>query len=780
MAALAPGTKLGPYEIVAPIGVGGMGEVYRAQDSRLGRDVAIKVLPQELAGHPDRLARLAREARTVAALNHPNIVTLFALEEAGDSRFLVMELVEGRSLDQLVTPSGLPVPSALKLALALSDALTAAHERGVVHRDLKPSNVMVTREGRLKVLDFGLAKLPQTESVLAASQAATMESPISSAGQVLGTVPYMAPEQLRGEPADARTDLFALGVVMYELLTGRRPFEGATMADVSSAILRDAPASMLTLRADLPRELDSIVGRCLEKDRELRFQAARDVRHALDLVRRDLESGTSATSRVAAAPATRGPDTSAPAKAMPSIAVLPFVNRSRDQEDEYFADGLADELLNVLAKIRGLRVAARTSSSTFKGKSVTIADVGQTLGVASVLEGSVRKSGNRVRIAVQLVKVADGYQLWSETYDRTLDDIFAVQDDIAQAVVKELRSTLLGETPDTDASGEVKAEVAVAAAGRGGDPEAHRLYLQGRYLIDRLTNEDTARAMGYLREALERDPQHALAWATLSYAHFLTAGYGWGPVAEENERGREAALRAIAITPDLAEAHAMLGRIRTTYDWDWAGAAASYRRALELAPGNADVLIGAAVSAQHLGKDEEALRLCRLAVAQDPLGATGYGRLGTICRMMGLHGEAEAALRKSLELAPQRILSHLVLALTMMETGRPEEALVEIQREPADWARLTGLAIVHHAAGRAAESDRAMRELEEHHATDSAYQVAAAHAFRGERDATFAWLERAYDQRDGGTPFARSEPTFNGVKDDPRWAAFMKKMRYEG
>src|SRR5580765_3561964 len=511
---LTPATRLGPYEIIAPLGVGGMGEVYRARDPRLKRDIAIKVLPADVALSPDRLARLEREATTVAGLNHPNIVVLHSIEEDGGIRFLTMELVEGRSLAELVTPGGLPLAELLDLGIPLADALTAAHEKGVVHRDLKPANVMVTREGRVKVLDFGLAKHTAVDSDFDANQAATLASPISEAGQLVGTVPYMAPEQLRGEAVDARSDLFSLGILLYELASGRRPFAGRSQVEISSAILRDAPPSLTSLRTDLPGELVHIIERCLEKNPRERLQTALDVLNELRSVRRTLERGVSAAQKPAA-------------DKLASIAVLPFANRSASADDEYFSDGLADELLNVLAKIKGLRVTARTSSFQFKASKDDVPTIGRKLDVATLLEGSVRKAGNRIRVSVQLVNVADSSHLWSETYDRTLEDIFAVQDDIAHSVVKELRTTLLGEAADSDASGAAKADVAAAAVGRGENPEAHRLYLLARHVIDRLTREDTAKAVAYFEEALALDPAFALGWVELSRANSKGAGFGW-------------------------------------------------------------------------------------------------------------------------------------------------------------------------------------------------------------------------------------------------------------
>jgi serine/threonine protein kinase/tetratricopeptide (TPR) repeat protein len=781
---LSTGTRLGTYEILSPIGAGGMGEVYRARDTRLGREVAIKVLPESVAASPDRLARFERDARTVAGLNHPNIVTLYSVEDEDGVRFLTMELVEGQSLDRVVTPGGLPLSRVLELAMPLANALIAAHERGVVHRDLKPSNVMVTHDGWVKVLDFGLAKIAAGSGAEGPAQGATIgatvESPISGEGQVLGTVPYMAPEQIRGEAVDARSDLFALGIILYELTTGRRPFTGATTADVSSSILRDVPIPVLSLRLDLPRDLDRIIVRCLEKNPRDRVQTARDVFNELRYVKREAERGLATpTSGVSIAsrsrepapptpgahtpglqpagmfatpptPATPAPASSgsaapvssgsaapvsglaaAPSREAPSIAVLPFVNRSRGEEDEYFSDGLADELLNVLTKIRGLRVVARASSFQFKGTNEDLAVIGQKLNVATLLDGSVRKSGNRVRISVQLVKASDRLQLWSETYDRSLDDIFAVQDDIAQSVVKELRATLLGETPDSDASGLAKAEVAIAAKGHGQNPEAHRLYLQGKYFGDRLSEADTAKAIHYLKEALALDPQHASAWAELAKAYSNSGGYGWLPVTEAYGLARQAVTRALGIAPDLAEAHVRLSGIQRFYDWDWKGAEASARRALQLSPGDAVVLHSAGVLAQMLGRHEEAEPLLRRAAEQDPLSTGVYSALGMIYRQMDRLTEAEQAFRKALELSPHRIGTHHILAVVLADQGRHEEALAEATREPAEWARLTCLAYVHFKAGRTRESDEALRELEAKHSRDSAFQIAAIHSTRG-------------------------------------------------
>jgi len=483
-----------------------------------------------------------------------------------------------------------------------------------------------------------------------------------------------------------------------------------------------------------------------------------------------------AAAALPAHPAPAGSHAAAPSHDVTSIAVLPFANRSHDEEDEYFSDGLADELLNVMTKIRGLRVAARTSAFSFKGKQTTIAEVGRALNVATVLEGSVRKSGNRIRISVQLVKVADGYHLWSQSYDRTLEDIFAVQDDIAQAVVKELRTTLLGEVADGKVDREVTAQVAMAMKGRTTDPEAHRLYLQARHLVDRRTRDDTAKAIGYLQQALALDPDFALAWAELGRAYATEAGSGWAPLAEGFARTRETVARALALEPELAEAHAEMGWIQMHHDWDWRGAEVSLRRALELAPGNAVMLRRAGSVAGNLGRLDEAIALYHQALAQDPLSAPAYHNLGLALYAADRLAEAEAAFRQVLELAPQQPIARAFLSLVLLAQGRGEEALAEVLREPEEWARLWASAVIHHAAGRREESEAALQALIAKYQVEAASQVAEVYAMRGQADRAFDWLERAYVQRDSGLAEMKPDPFFRSLHADPRWSAFLRKM----
>ena len=491
-----------------------------------------------------------------------------------------------------------------------------------------------------------------------------------------------------------------------------------------------------------------------------------------------LSGGTRPVAASATAPATQPatPD----AGDTPSIAVLAFANRSNDPNDEYFSDGLADELLGVLAKIRGLRVAARTSSFQFKGRNEDVAVIGRKLHVATVLEGSVRKSGNRVRISVQLVKVADGFQLWSETYDRTLEDIFAVQDDIAQTVVGALREMLVGGAPGAAATGSVSKEVAAASRGRSDNPEAYRLYLQGRYLIDRLTGPDITRGVEYLRAAIALDPEFALAHAAESRAHSYEGGWGLRTPQDATQLARASALRSLALERDLVEALLAIGTLQMWHDWDWAGARASLGRARELAPDNSDVLRDYGLLLYLVGEPAEAVTYGRRATELDPLNAMNYLYLSFSLLALGRLAEAESACRKGLELSPEGISFRYWLAMVLDSQGKREEALAQALGDKADWSRLACLACLYHLLGRGEESSAALAELKATCADLSAFQIAQVHAVRGETDDAFAWLERAYDQRDAGVSMVKACPWFDAIKGDPRWGAFLRKVGLAG
>jgi TolB-like protein/Tfp pilus assembly protein PilF len=465
--------------------------------------------------------------------------------------------------------------------------------------------------------------------------------------------------------------------------------------------------------------------------------------------------------------------------AVNSIAVLPFANLSKDSDIEYFSDGLAEELSNVLSKIRGFRVAARTSAFSFKNSPSTVPEIGAKLNVASVVEGSVRMVGERMRVAVQLVNVADGFQVWSDSYDRELDDIFAVQDDIAESVVEELRIQLLGEERREEISERVTAEVARANRGRADDPEAQLLLMQGRYFLDRTTRDDTSKAIEYFRQALATDPEFALCWAELARAYTIEAGRAWVPVDEGFEKARIAVDKALEFEPELAEGHATRERIQETYDWDLDGADVSIQRALELAPGNASVLDRAAILAYKLVNFDEALGLARRAVAQDPLSAAIWHNVGLIAHAAGQLDEAENAFRKALELIPQRFLSGALLSLVLMDQGRMDEAVEQAAHEPEEFWRLWSLAIVEFAAGRNEDADQRLSKLLSEHVAGSAFQIAEVYAVRGEKDAAFEWLYLALKERDSGVTHAAADPQLRALHGDERWLPLLEKIGFD-
>lgn len=670
------GRTLGHFRIGRLIGAGGMGEVYEAEDQQLGRRVALKVLPAAVAADVERLARFTREARALATLNHPGIVTIYSVDESDGVHFFTMELVNGQTLAASIPPEGFGALRLLDLATPLAEALAAAHERGIVHRDLKPANVMVTSDGRVKVLDFGLAKvfpLPgEADSALTLDRTAD--------GAVLGTLAYMAPEQLAGRPADARSDIFALGMVLYEMAAGRHPFAGLSLAALMVAQMQQTPAPLLGLNSGLPVELERLIARCLEKDPARRPKTATEVRSALDSVRRTVRAATG--SLVA-------PETVVP----PSVAVLPFADMSPGRDQEYFCDGIAEEILNALAQLEGLRVTARTSSFAFKGKLEDVREIGNRLGVGAVLEGSVRKAGERLRITVQLINVADGYHLWSERFDRSADDIFAVQDEISLGVVAKLKVKLLA------------GEEGVLVRRHEPVQEAFHLFLKGRYFLHRRSPGDLQRAIEHFEKAIEADSGYAEPHMGIAEVFSVFGVWGFLPPRTALDRAKAAALRAIELDSTAAEAHLTLAFL-LTLEWDWAEAERQYRLVGRLPGGISSGRIGTSLYRLLMGRPGEALDVARRAVESEPLSSIVHTQAAAAHIATGDVEGAIELLDKALELDAGMLMAQVWLGFCRGVQGRLEEA-ASLLRSAAERGLSASLMFLPEVLVRAGKLDEA-------------------------------------------------------------------------
>ncbi len=550
---LSQGDRLGRFEILGSIGAGGMGEVWRARDTELGREVAIKVLPPQVADSPDRRKRFEREARATAALNHPNLLTVHDVGIDHDQPYIVTELLEGETLRRVLRHGPPPPVSAVAWSLGIAHGLAAAHSRNVVHRDLKPDNVFLTTDNRVKILDFGLAKILETE--IADEEETAALSSDTAAGTLLGTMGYMAPEQLRGDPVDTRTDVFAFGCVLYEMLSGRRPFAGGSSADYVSAALRDDPAP---LEDSLSVGLRAIVRRCLEKRPAARYQGAGELVAVLETLDPD---SLGAVSGAQSAPSI----TDARSGAEPAVAVMPFANLSNDVEQEYFCDGMTEEILGAIGKVRGLKVLARSSSFAFKGKDADPREVGRTIGADHLLEGSVRRAGDRVRISARLVQATDGTQLWADRYDRTISDIFELQDEISIEVANQLRTALL---PD---------ELSQLKRHHIPDREAYDLFLRGRHLWYRRREGDMMQAMGLYQKAIEKDPEFPDPRIGLAEVFNILGAWSYMDPKIAYARSQQLADEVLVMDPNHAGAHSVRGFISTYHHFDWEAAEQSFQ-----------------------------------------------------------------------------------------------------------------------------------------------------------------------------------------------------------
>ena len=786
------GETLARYKIVDKLGVGGMGEVYLAEDTELDRKVALKMLPSEMAGDPERLERFRREAKAVAALNHPNIVTIYSIEESGGTQFLTMEHVEGESLDHMLPPTGMPLTQVFDIAIPLADALATAHERGLVHRDLKPAQVMVHKDGRGKVLDFGLAKLTQEDVPEGAegdlTQIPTRIATLTGEGMVMGTAPYMSPEQVEGRAMDHRTDIFSLGVLLYELATGRRPFSSDNSAGLVSAILRDTPSSVTEINPGLPRHLARIVQHCLEKDPEARYQSAKDVRNELRSLRREVDSGTVTTGSGVAPAETPlgepqkkkgpglwaslaaaallilvigwwfgrggGPESSdsvassepttvavATQSEVPSVAVLPFKNLSADPDNEYFTDGLTEELIGALVKVDGLRIPARSSVFALKETTFSVQEIGERLGVDNVLEGSVRKAGNQLRISAQLIKVEDGFNLWSETYDRELEDVFVIQDEIAASIVEALQLTL--------SPGERRA----LQAERSTDIQAYDFYLRGRGYFRRRTKEDFEAARTMFTKAIEIDPEFAPAYAGLADC-YTEIWRNYESVDENLEKADEASLRAVELDLNLAEGHAArgyaLGQMQRFEE-----AEQEFQLAINLDPKLFEAYYYSGTVAFAKGELGKASEMFEMANQVSPDDERALRILPTVYRSLGREEDEQSANRRRLVLAEKRLEVHPDDVQVLLDGANALAAIGERQRS-LEWA----------ARVRDLKPDDAL----------VLYNMACFYSLAGETDAAIDALEGSYEAGLADPEWMEQDSDLDNLREEPRYQALVERM----
>ena len=741
---MVPGDRLGHYKVISLLGTGGMGAVYRAIDTVLGRDVALKVLPPDITDDPEHIERFRREARAVAALNHPNIVTIHSVECVGGTPFLTMELLQGRTLEALLAERPLPIERVRDIARQIAEAVASAHEKGIVHRDLKPANVIVDESGRAKVLDFGLAKTAPTR--------VDAESPtvrVTQMGALLGTPTYMSPEQVKGLDIDHRSDIFSLGVVLYEMATGTPPFRGRSSAELVSAILRDAPPRVADVRPSVPAEVVRVITRCLEKDPAKRFESMVEVAAALQPVGHGHAART------------------------PSVAVLPFENLSADPDNEFFADGLAEELLNALTRIEGLRVAARTSSFAFKGRAPDMAEIGAKLNVATVLEGSVRRAGKRVRVTVTLVDTANGFQLWSERYDREMADIFDLQDAIARAIVARLRVTLTAATSTR----------LVKPATRHLD--AYDLYLRGRALLLK-RGRHVADGVDCLQRAVNLDPRFASAWAGLADVHSVRGYWGLTPPGHTMPKALTAARRAIQLDPDLAEAHSALAVALLLWERDYVSADAAFRRCLELTP---DYTQGrcwyALFNLQCVQRRfEKGVAEARKALAADPLSAYATAILALTLAVAGQTGEALEDGRLATERDPDSFVAHWSHAVVAHLHGAYEESIAAFATAAAISDRHS-FAIAYAAAAYADWGKKSEAEAMHEEAlarSESSYVpcgvLAVSAAATGDIDQAIALAQQACDEREPGLVLLARMPYGRRLRQHPGFAEIRRQLAF--
>lgn len=708
--------------------------MYKAEDTKLKREVALKFLPQVLTQDPEAKERFVQEAQAAAALDHPNICTVFEIDEIDDKTFIAMAFIKGESLKDKISSGSLRLDEALNIAAQVSEGLEEAHKKGIIHRDIKPANIMLTEKGQAKIMDFGLAKLEWGVD-------------LTKTATIMGTVTYMSPEQARGDKVDNRTDIWSLGCVVYEMVTGHRPFKGDYEQAAMYSLLNEDPLPISQFRKDIPTDLERAILKSLEKNPRHRYEDIKAFKMGLsqsDICQKN---------------------------AIPSIAVLPFVNMSADPENEYFSDGLSEELINALTKIKELRVVARTSSFAFKGEKIDIRDVGNKLNVKTLLEGSVRKAGSRVRVTAQLINVEDGYHLWSDRYDRDMEDIFAIQDEITEKIMEKLMVALdVAEKPPDER--------------RPINIEAHDLYLKGRYKWNKFLAE---KALSYYQQAIDKDKDYTIAYAAMAEAYSLLAtGFDIYPSKDTMPKAREAAETALKLDPNLAEAYVSMGLVSLFYDWDKNAAYQNFQKALELNPNAASAHQWFEFYWTYMIADfKEALAHLKRAQELDPLNLLIKIRIGFIAIFEGDYDAAIDQFNKICDMEPNYALAHNSLMTTYAMKEMYEEAIAAgekmLELGPHSVAYL---GVFGHITARAGKIDKAKEilfELEERSKKGyvSSFWVAVLYLGLEDIDKAFEWLEKAYEERDGSMIYVTVPPLFDPVRSDPRYKQLLIKMGLE-